>query len=173
MRLGNYCSRHYCIMSQMARTQLINLLLLILWLALIFFLSSEPSTASSVRSGTIVNAIHSINPNYADVENITFLVRKAAHITAYFILGVLMFRVIRMFKLPSRKAVILSAALVALYAITDELHQLLVNGRSGEVRDVLIDTTAGALGVLVTFIIIRSYTLRRRSSPSQNYKNKV
>jgi VanZ family protein len=157
----------------MFRSYLLNYILLILWLALIFLLSSEPSTVSSGRSGAIVDTIKYINPSIADAENITFLVRKAAHITAYFILGVLMFRVIRMFKLPARKAVILSAALVALYAITDELHQLLVNGRSGEVRDVLIDTSAGALGVLVTFLIIRKYTLRKWSSPSQIFKNKV
>jgi len=146
----------------MSRKELIlNYTLLIIWLGIIFFLSSEPSSASSVRSGVIVDTLKTLNPSAADTENITFLVRKTAHITAYFILGVLMFRVVRMFKLPSRKAVLLSVVLVALYAITDELHQLLVNGRSGEVRDVLIDTVAGALGAVVAYLIIRKFGLQK------------
>lgn len=37
--------------------------------------------------------------------------------------------------------------LVAAYAATDEYHQLFVPGRSGQVRDVVIDTVGGTLGL--------------------------
>ncbi len=154
----------------MNRIALLNISLLIIWLGVIFFLSSEPSTVSSARSGVLVDVLKTITPNATDTENITFLVRKAAHITAYFILGILVFRVIRAYKLSPKKAVILSAAIVMFYAITDELHQLLVNGRSGEVRDVLIDTAAGAIGVLITFFIIRRYDLRKPANLAKTPK---
>ena len=36
-----------------------------------------------------------------------------------------------------------------LYAASDELHQLFIPGRSGEVRDVLIDTSGGAVGAMI------------------------
>ncbi|MFZ1302004.1 MAG: VanZ family protein [Candidatus Microsaccharimonas sp.] len=158
----------------MSRKKLIiNYGLLIVWLMAIFLLSSEPSTISSGRSGVLVHTIQSINPSLTDTHTVTFFVRKAAHVTAYFILGILMFRVVRMYKFTARRAVLLSVALVALYAISDELHQLLVNGRSAEVRDVLIDTIAGTIGVLVTYFIIRKYALRKTASSGQNSKNNV
>lgn len=157
----------------MTRTQLINIILLIIWLGVIFKLSSEPSSISSVRSGSIVHTLQSIDPSLKHVHDITFFVRKAAHITAYFILGILMFRVVRMYTFVTRKTVLLSIVLVALYAASDEFHQMFVNGRSPEVTDVLIDLSAGTLGVLITFFIIRSYAARKRASPSKIAKNKV
>ena len=46
------------------------------------------------------------------------------------------------------------------YAMTDEFHQLFVPGRSGQVRDVLLDSCGAAVGVLlvlfVTWLIRRS-----------------
>jgi VanZ family protein len=136
-------------------------------------LSSEPSAVSSTRSGAIVETIKTINPSVANTENITFLVRKAAHITAYFILGILMYRVVRMYSRISKKAIILSILFVASYAISDELHQLLVSGRSGEVRDVLIDTTAGAAGVLITYTIISWRALRTGVATGKKPQNNV
>ena len=44
-----------------------------------------------------------------------------------------------------------------LYAVTDELHQMLVPGRQGSLRDVLID----AAGVLAGVAIARRVALRR------------
>jgi VanZ family protein len=37
---------------------------------------------------------------------------------------------------------------VFLYACSDEIHQLFVPNRSGELLDVLLDTFGGSLGVL-------------------------
>ncbi|MDB5163077.1 MAG: hypothetical protein JWN28_684, partial [Candidatus Saccharibacteria bacterium] len=49
--------------------------------------------------------------------------------------------------------IFLSILFVGFYAISDEFHQLFVPGRSGEMRDVLIDTTAGALAVCILYFI--------------------
>lgn len=36
-----------------------------------------------------------------------------------------------------------------LYAISDEVHQKFIPGRSGEVRDVIIDTAGASVGISV------------------------
>ena len=49
---------------------------------------------------------------------------------------------------------------MAAYAATDEFHQLFVPGRSGQLKDVLIDTAGGALGLGLLALIL--YLKRRR-----------
>ena len=157
----------------MSRIVIVNIILLITWLVVIFMLSSEPSTVSSARSDAIVDTVKTINPSVTNTENISFLVRKAAHITAYFILGILILRVVRAYSRIPQKAIILCIMFVAVYAISDELHQLLINGRSAEVRDVLIDTTAGAAGVLLTYAVIRWHALRTGVNTGKKPQNNL
>ena len=138
---------------------------LILWMLVIFYLSSEGSDTSSERSGAIVETIRVVAGGLPN-DILTFLTRKAAHMIAYFILGVLMYLVVRTYNLRPRTAILLSIGLVCGYAISDEVHQLFVPGRSGEVRDVLIDTISGAVGVWATYGVARWRT-------GKNIKNKV
>lgn len=112
----------------------------------IFLMSSEVSTDSTARSDEIVRTIQSIGVS-APADLLTFLVRKAAHISAYFVLGILIYSLLKEYRLHIKHLIIASIALAMLYACTDELHQMFVPGRSGEVRDVLIDTGGAAVGV--------------------------
>ncbi|MBR2778883.1 MAG: VanZ family protein [Firmicutes bacterium] len=41
------------------------------------------------------------------------------------------------------------------YAVTDEVHQMLVPGRSGECRDVLIDSAGVLAGILLVIIVFK------------------
>ena len=50
---------------------------------------------------------------------------------------------------------------VLVYALSDEFHQLFVPGRSGELRDVMIDTAAGVVGVCLAYLIHRKYVGRK------------
>jgi VanZ family protein len=43
----------------------------------------------------------------------------------------------------------------ALYAATDETHQIFVPGRNASVRDVLLDTFGAGLGLAVTWCALR------------------
>lgn len=125
---------------------------LVLWAALIFYFSSEGSDSSSGRSDAIVEVIRAVGASWPQ-ELLTFLTRKAAHIIAYFILGILAFFAIRQHGLPVRRTILLSIGFVVVYAISDEIHQLFVPGRSGEVRDVLIDSVAGTVGVAAMYAL--------------------
>ena len=125
---------------------IISLILIALWMLVIFLMSSEVAGTSSARSNEIVRTIQSIGVS-APADLLTFLVRKAAHICAYFILGILIFNLLKEYDLGVKKMIFASIAIAMLYACTDELHQMYVPGRSGEVRDVLIDTAGAAVGV--------------------------
>ena len=54
-----------------------------------------------------------------------------------------------------KKNGVITLIIVALYASTDEIHQLFVPGRAGLFTDVLIDTAGGIIGVIVTYFVIR------------------
>ena len=52
-----------------------------------------------------------------------------------------------------RSAALFSLCIAWLYAVSDELHQYFVPGRSCEIRDVLIDWSGAALGVGIVMLI--------------------
>jgi VanZ family protein len=133
----------------MAKWRLIVAYILVaVWMFVIYSMSNEVSTDSTARSDEIVRTIQSIGVS-APADLLTFLVRKAAHISAYFVLGILIYSLLKEYRLHIKHLIIASIALAMLYACTDELHQMFVPGRSGEVRDVLIDSAGAALGATV------------------------
>ena len=117
------------------------------WMALIFWASSF----HSLRASPI---------NWQD-----FIIRKLAHLLEYAILFILLFRAFKgttklstpifYFRQESSFAYLLSFIFSFLYAISDEFHQTLVAGRSGMVRDVLIDTIGALFGGLLVFKIYK------------------
>ena len=131
------------------------------WMAVIFVLSSEGHDTSSGRSDAIVHTLQSAGLGFAPVDVLTFITRKAAHTVAYLLLGILAYRAVRQHELPTRCVVLIAIAIVIAYAISDEVHQLFVPGRSGELRDVLIDSTAGAVGVATSCFIYSKYLLQK------------
>ena len=76
----------------------------------------------------------------------------------YAVLAILFGLTIREYK--PEPWLLLALAATAAYAATDEFHQLFVPGRSGQLKDVLIDTAGGALGLVLLALIL--YLKRRR-----------
>ena len=54
-----------------------------------------------------------------------------------------------------------SFAFCALYAATDEIHQLFVPGRGGQIRDVLIDSSGALIGLLFVFALYAALKHRK------------
>lgn len=123
--------------------------LTILWMMVIFMLSSQNSDTSSSTSGRILalisQIIHYDLLTSPFVNMCQFIVRKCAHMFAYFLLGILWYRV---FVLIKNHPYRWSALCTVLYACSDEFHQLFVPGRAGQIRDVCIDS----MGMLIGFI---------------------
>ena len=145
------------------KTKTLSWSLVILWMGLIFFFSHQPATESSeLISGiteVIVDMVHVIAPDNDQMFNqdiINFSIRKAAHFGVYLVLGLLVFNGLIHSSIPRSKVIILALLICVLYAISDEFHQLFVTGRSGQVSDVLLDSSGGLVGVLLMNAIRRN-----------------
>jgi len=53
------------------------------------------------------------------------------------------------------------------YAATDEFHQLFVPGRSGQVKDVLLDSCGAAVGVLILMLVAALIRFIRKKHGTQ------
>lgn len=106
-------------------------------MSIIFYLSSRQSIAVS------------------DEFTVNFIVFKSLHLIEYALLFFLLFRAY--YSTLSRnnmKRIFLYAIVTALlYAISDEMHQTLVPTRTGQVRDILIDS----IGILLCFQYTKMY----------------
>ena len=59
------------------------------------------------------------------------------------------------------KNILIALLASILYAVTDEIHQLFVLGRAGQLIDVFIDTTGSIVGVFI-FNVLHKITFHRR-----------
>ncbi len=146
--------------------RLITCVLLIAWIALIFSMSAQNATESDKTSGNVIKSVLSvIYPGFDGlseeskaelISSFQFIARKTAHFSLYAILGLLSFLTVisyRNLKFGLRTA--LSAAICLLYAVSDEVHQLFVPGRSGEIRDVCIDFCGSLLMITILALSAR------------------
>ena len=129
-------------------------LLVALWMMVIFYFSHQPATQSSHLSSGItqmlMDILKKVMPNVAfDVEGFHYLVRKNAHFFVYLVLGLLVVNGLRSSGIKGYKKIGISIAICVLYAISDEVHQLFVPGRAGQIKDVLIDSSGAIVGILI------------------------
>lgn len=123
----------------------------ILWMGLIFFFSSQNGTASDSNSYFLINLLGKIGINISSSIGLSvanFIVRKTAHVTEYFILFMLLYFGFK--KIYLKNIIIYPAIITILYSISDEFHQLFIEGRSGKIKDVFIDS----IGILIGLLII-------------------
>ena len=146
--------------------------LLIGWMILIFSLSAATAAESSATSGGIIEFLAkifiadfdelSVSEQESIIESLQFIVRKTAHFALYGILGGLVFlSVVTYTSIPLYIRTAISGVICLLYAISDEIHQLFVPGRSGEVRDVCIDFAGSMLAILILLLLSRCKKLKK------------
>ncbi|MFH0819673.1 MAG: VanZ family protein [bacterium] len=109
----------------------LNWLLVILWMAVIFYFSSLPDLKSEL-------------PNFWDL-----VFRKLAHMTEYFVLTYFLIKTLLGHRIKKKTALLAALLLAFSYAISDEYHQTFTLGRSGRFDDVLIDS----VGILLMTIM--------------------
>ena len=135
----------------------------VIWCCVIFFFSSQDADESSDLSDSFIYSVcDALLPDFEDyteaqreqlLEDLTFGVRKTAHFTVYAFLGAFAFQALCIIGKKHVRAVS-AVGFSCLYAASDEFHQTFVPGRSGEVRDVLIDTSGALLSVLISLLVI-------------------
>lgn len=137
----------------------IFIVLTLIWMVVIFVFSAQEATVSSSTSSYVLQVIVeklSINVEYQDPlwQPLIFLLRKSAHILEYMILTFLTYGALE-FK---DKRILKTIVIVFLYACSDEIHQLFVNGRSGSFIDVLVDM----IGVMVALLFLKAINMIKR-----------
>ena len=85
------------------------------------------------------------------IEAVQFPIRKAAHMTEYAILAFLLYKTF----IHKQNPLIKSFIFTALYACSDEFHQLFISGRAGQIRDVCIDSTGALIMLLIIYFILK------------------
>jgi VanZ family protein len=127
----------------------------ILWMCVIFWMSTG-MFSSEHTSRVIVPILHFLFPSLLpqDLNMIHGLIRKAGHVTEYFILGLFLFRA---FRGGSSQAwcmrwTVYSIIWVVLCAAGDEYHQSYVAAREASLIDAGIDSMGGILSQLAIIL---------------------
>ena len=141
--------------------------LFIFWTAFIFYNSFQVGSTSSQVSGRyvqiLVQILSRLNINVENI-NLSLIIRKAAHITEFFILAVLSYLVLINYTLRNKYRPIINIVIVVFVASIDEGIQLFVEGRNGSIIDVGIDT----IGILIATFVMLFITRRKYSNIVNN-----
>ena len=161
------------------RRQLVFGLAAVLWMTVIFCFSARPADLSEDDSGVVTNLLaHIMHPGIdgwdllireETLEKMDTVVRKTAHFIEYAVLCGLLCGAFgvrpgrdtgtgstgnpgsdRAYLKRTDVRIVSAFIISALYAVSDELHQLFVPGRSAMLKDVLIDAGgAAAAGIII------------------------
>lgn len=143
--------------------KIISIIAVLIWMGIVFSFSNqqgENSSSTSKKVSQIIVNIINIQGNYTEpekeemVKQIEPVIRKLAHYTIYAIGGIVIANCVYQFCSKEKLLIGTSTIIGIVYAISDELHQLMVAGRSGNIKDVIIDSL-GVITGIVFFLLTR------------------
>lgn len=144
-----------------AQIKILKIILIIIWMITVFIFSGQKGEKSGDTSRKFTVAIiqvltgKSLVLDDPLVESVQLFVRKIAHFTIYAIGGFLIMNYAYITEKTQKQKILYSIAFGGGYAITDEFHQFFVPGRSGNVLDVLIDTSGVITGILIYILLMK------------------
>lgn len=130
----------------------------VLWLLVIFSFSAQNATNSAELSHQITEKIVKSTTGVQQtpeneietvVKNAHAGIRKLAHFFLYLVLGVLSVNLCLCYIGSFWRASAIAFCGSSLYALSDEVHQFFVPGRSFLVTDILLDSISVLLGVFL------------------------
>lgn len=143
--------------------------LVVIWMLFIFSMSSQNGEVSSNTSGNTIKVVLSIVPKFREqpkevqdniVESLQLIGRKSGHFIGYMMLGVLSMLLLLKFKNINKKP-LFAFLICVIYAISDEIHQLFVPGRTGQLKDVIIDSCGSIVGIAIVLVFIKLLQIKR------------
>ena len=114
-----------------------------------------PGTESGNLSLTILNFVNTTLRSIGIKQEVShYMIRKAAHFTEHMILGTCFLVTLRAYTKNIFRNIcnVLFAGLFV--PVIDEFIQLFIDGRGGEIKDVIIDFSGVLTGVILTSIIM-------------------
>ena len=143
-------------------TKIIKIVLIIIWMIIVFLFSNQGGTKSSGTSSKVTNVVVEVvekvgNKEFSEQERnqAELVVRKLAHYTIYTIGGVLIMNYAYTTDKTKKQQTFGSLLFGAFYAVTDEVHQYFVPGRSARIFDVGIDTLGVITGILIYMTLMK------------------
>ena len=124
-------------------------------MGIIFYFSSRNTIESNSTSKNLIRNVidkyefitgKNINKESL-VTKLNYPVRKLAHFSIYFLLGIIIYLLFLQTNL--KRKLLISISLCIIYAFFDEVHQLFVFGRTAQALDVFIDSMGSLLGILL------------------------
>ena len=174
-------------MNRSSNTRKIFCIILLLILAadmvFIFYNSSEDADKSGGRSGEVTEVI--VSTCYSGYKELSVaekkkvlskadpVVRELAHMTEFiplgFSLSALLFAIYQPKGRKTGKLSLISLGCGALYALSDEIHQLFVDGRGFQLFDIFMDSCGCTIGIIISLVIydiFNKHTEKRRGKTS-------
>ena len=135
-------------------------ILVFMWMGMIFTLSSQPAVESASLSRgiteVVIEMVERMVPSVElNIESFDHVVRKNAHLIVYLILGILVSQAFSMNGLHGRENARHTIMICVLYAVSDEVHQMLVPGRGPSIIDIFIDGMGATAGLLLYYLAQR------------------
>jgi len=161
--------------------RLIPWALVVLLMATIFFLSAQTANESTKLSDqTIRDVAVIVVPKFSKMplekqQNYVLVLRhtarKTAHVLLYTLLGILCMSA--MFQLSTKimMKILIATMISTVYAATDELHQLFVNGRSPQISDILIDFCGVLVGIMLVLLAHWIWVRKKRRFKHNLFKS--
>ena len=145
----------------------------VLWLGLIFFMST-PAGDAGKSLGLLYKLIALLEPGHVrhlhadDWDPANYLVRKLAHLLEYAVLALLTFRALQFGSAALKRFSLWGAwAFCVLYACSDEWHQAFVPGRTSALRDAGFDAFGAALALFATRFLFLHRSLESHLQASE------
>ena len=143
--------------------KLIYLLFVLICLICIYYFSSKDGKESNQNSKKLIrDSVYIMEKTTGKdfnekriVNTWNYPIRKIAHFTIFFILGIFMYLFINTF--DSNKKILISIILCFICSIADETHQIFSLGRTPLILDVLIDTLGSFIGIMMVSYINKIY----------------
>ncbi len=149
-------------------------------MVIIFVLSAQAGEESGETSAGFtafvlnIFGINKENTAPEKFEKIEGFVRTLAHFSEYAALGLLSTLFLCTYSLKRRWALCFAVSFSALYAVTDEIHQIFVPGRAAQFSDFLVDTSGALCGslLLLALALVAAAINKRHRNPAKPKKIK-
>ncbi len=158
MKINKHDKRSYILIAAVAA-----------WMLIIFYFSAQPGKDSTQISSKIAQRLMDFfdwifngdSPSFIKdvILNGDHYVHKSGHAIEFAILGGLTASLFA--RLGIKKFHIIALAMCAVYAASDELHQLFVEGRAARVSDIVLDTVFAFASIIIVYFIKRRKIITR------------